>query len=112
MDKHIYKSRNKTLLLYHIIFPAKYRKKIFDEEVDKTLKYVCQEISDRYEIHFWEIGNDVDHVHFLVQSVPTLSVRRIATIIKSITLREIFAKHKEVKKVLWGGNLWTSGYVC
>jgi len=110
MDKHIYKSHNKTLLLYHMVFPAKYRKKIFDDEVDKTLKDVCLEISDRYEIHFLEIGNDVDHVHFLVQSVPTLSVTRIVTIIKSITAREIFAKHKEVKKVLWGGNLWTSGY--
>ena len=68
------------------------------------------EISDCYEIHFVEIGNDLDHVHFLVQSVPTLSVTRIVTIIKSITAREIFAKHKEVKKMLWGGNLWTSGF--
>ena len=110
MEKHIYKSHNKTLLLYHMVFPAKYRKKIFDDEVDKTLKDTCLEISDRYEIHFLEIGNDLDHVHFLVQSVPTLSVTRIVTIIKSITSREIFAKHKEVKKILWGGNLWTSGY--
>jgi REP element-mobilizing transposase RayT len=37
-------------------------------------------------------------------------VTRIVTIIKSITAKEIFAKHKEVKKILWGGNLWTSGY--
>ena len=93
-----------------MVFPAKYRKKIFDDAVDKTLKEVCLEISERYEIHFVEIGNDVDHVHFLIQSVPTLAVTRIVTIIKSITAREIFAKHKDVKKVLWGGNLWTSGY--
>ena len=93
-----------------MVFPAKYRKKIFDDTVDKTLKEVCLEISERYEIHFVEIGNDVDHVHFLIQSVPTLAVTRIVTIIKSITAREIFAKHKDVKKVLWGGNLWTSGY--
>ncbi len=109
-DQHIYKSHNKTLLLYHLVFPAKYRKKIFDKEVDKTLKDICLEISDRYEIHFVEIGNDLDHVHFLVQSLPTLSVTRIVTVIKSITAREIFAKHKEVKKILWGGNLWTSGF--
>ncbi len=32
------------------------------------------------------------------------------TIIKSITAREIFRKHKEIKKILRGGNLWTSGY--
>ncbi len=93
-----------------MVFPAKYRKKIFDDAVDKTLKEVCLEISERYEIHFVEIGNDEDHVHFLIQSVPTLAVTRIVTIIKSITAREIFAKHKDVKKVLWGGNLWTSGY--
>ncbi|MFT5662171.1 MAG: putative transposase [Sulfurimonas sp.] len=29
---------------------------------------------------------------------------------KSITAREIFAKHPEVKKQLWGGSLWTSGF--
>ena len=93
-----------------MVFPAKYRKRIFDDSIDKTLKDVCLEISERYEIYFLEIGNDVDHVHFLVQSVPTLTVTKIVTIIKSITAREIFAKHKEVKKILWGGNLWTSGF--
>ena len=110
MEKHIHKSHNKTLLLYHLVFPAKYRRKVFDENVDKTLKSICLEISDRYEIHFIEIGNDLDHVHFLVQSVPILSITKIVTIIKSITAREIFKEHPEVKKILWGGNLWSSGY--
>jgi REP element-mobilizing transposase RayT len=110
MDEHIYKSHNKTLLLYHLVFPAKYRRKIFDEEVDVTLKDTCLEISERYEINFIEIGNDKNHVHFLVQSVPTLSVTKIVTTIKSITAREIFSKHKEMRKIMWGGNIWTSGY--
>ena len=109
-SEHIYKSHNKTLLLYHLVFPAKYRKKVFNEEIDKTLKETCLEIADRYEIIFVEIGNDEDHVHFLVQSVPTISVTEIVTIVKSITAREIFKKHKKVKKKLWGGALWSSGY--
>ena len=71
---------------------------------------VCIGISMRYEIRFVEVGMDEDHVHFLVQSVPTMSVSKIVTIIKSITAREIFARHKEVKRFLWGGNLWTSGF--
>ena len=45
-----------------MVFSAKYRKKIFDDAVDITLKYTCLEISDRYEIHFLEIGNDIDRV--------------------------------------------------
>lgn len=72
-----------TLLLYHLVFPAKYRRKVFDESVDKTLKSICLEIADRYEIHFIEKGNDLDHVHFLVQSVPMLSVTKIVTIIET-----------------------------
>ena len=107
---NIYISHNKTLLLYHLVFPAKYRKKVFDEIIDITLKEICEEISSRYEINFIEIGNDEDHVHFLVQSVPTISLTKIVTIIKSITAREIFKKHPEIKKELWGGSLWTSGY--
>ena len=38
------------------------------------------------------------------------SATKIITIVKSITAREIFAKHLEVKKQLWGGAFGTSGY--
>ncbi|MCD6433131.1 MAG: IS200/IS605 family transposase [Sulfurimonas sp.] len=110
MDEHIYKSHNKTLLLYHFVFPAKYRKKIFDDAVDEKLREVCIEISERYEINFVEIGNDIDHVHILVQSVPTITVSRVVTIIKSITAKEIFKEFPQLKKDMWGSSLWTSGY--
>jgi len=93
-----------------MVFPAKYRKKVFNESVDETLKNICEEISCRYEINFIEIGNDEDHVHFLIQSVPTLSVTKIVRIVKSITAREILKKHPELKEELWGGSLWTSGF--
>ena len=110
MSEHIHKRHNKSLLLYHIVCPSKYRRKIFIDEVEKTLKEVCIEISKRYEITFIEIGNDEDHVHYLVQGVPIQSPRAIVQTIKSITAREIFRLHPEVKKMLWGGQIWTSGY--
>ena len=110
MSEYIHKSHNVSVLLYHYVCPAKYRRKIFTEELDKTLRDVCIEISERYEINFIEIGSDTDHVHFLIQSVPTYSPTKIITILKSITAREIFKRCPEFKKQLWGGNLWTSGY--
>ena len=111
MDElHIKKSHNKSLLLYHIVCPAKYRRKVFSKEVEKTLKETCEGISQRYEIHFLEVGTDEDHVHFFVQSVPTYSPKKIVQTIKSITAIQIFKKHPEVKKQLWGGKFWTSGY--
>ena len=110
MSDHVYKVHNKTLLLYHLVLPTKYRQKVITPDVETTLKEVCIGISERYEILFLEIGSDSDHVHFLVQSVPTLPVTEIVTTIKSITARKIFKKHPEAKEHLWGGNFWTSGY--
>ena len=98
------------MLLYHLVCPAKYRRTVFSDRVDEKLKEVCHEISQRYEIEFIEIGTNQDHVHFLVQSIPMYSPKRIVQIIKSITAREIFRTCPEVKKHLWGGQFWTDGY--
>jgi putative transposase len=110
MSEYIYKSHNVSVLLYHIVCPAKYRRVIFDEEVEKELQAVCLEIAKRYEIEFLEIGVDKDHVHFLVQSVPMYSAKKIVQTIKSITAREIFERVPSVKKKLWGGEFWSNGY--
>jgi REP element-mobilizing transposase RayT len=110
VSEHVLKRHNKTLLLYHIVCPSKYRRKVFTEEVEITLKEVCMGIGERHEIHFVEIGADEDHVHFLVQGVPMMSPSAIVQTIKSITAKQIFRSHPEVKKMLWGGKFWTSGY--
>ena len=93
-----------------MVFPAKYRRAVFDTDVDAVLKEVCLDIEKRYQLKFLEIGTDKDHVHFLVQSIPTYSVTKIVTMIKSITAREIFRRCPQVKKQLWGGEFWTDGY--
>lgn len=80
------------------------------ESVSKTFKEICLGIEERYEIHFLEIGLDENHVHFLVQSVPVNAPKKIISSIKSITAKEIFRLHPEVKQKLWGGKFWTSGY--
>ena len=99
-----------SVLLYHYVCPSKYRRIVFSEAVDTSLKEVCLEISYRYEIDFIEIGTDKDHVHFLIQSVPMYSPTKIIQVVKSITAKEIFKKHPEVKKQLWGGEFWTKGF--
>ena len=93
-----------------MVFPAKYRRDVFGNKVQKELRRTCEEINKRYEINFVEIGMDEDHAHFLIQGIPAMSVSRIVTIVKSITAKEIFKTCPEVKKYLWGGKFWTSGY--
>ena len=110
MNDHIFKRHNKSLLLYHLVCPIKYRRSVLSKPVEKSLVAVCEKIAERYEIHFVEIGADDNHVHFLIQSVPKISVEIIVRTIKSITAKELFRLHPEVKNQLWGGHFWTSGY--
>lgn len=93
-----------------MVFPAKYRRAVLDENVDFVLRDVCLEIEKRYQLKFLEIGTDKDHVHFLIQSVPTYSVTKLVTLVKSISAKEIFKRCPHVKQQLWGGEFWSDGY--
>ena len=110
MSKHIHRSHNVSVLLYHLVCPAKYRRTVFSVEVDGVLRDICLEIATRYEIAFLEIGTDRDHVHFLVQAIPPYSPTKLVRVIKSLTAREIFRRVPAVKKYLWGGEFWSDGF--
>ena len=69
MSQYIHKSHNVTVLLYHLVFLAKYRRAVFDEQIDQIEKH--------YELRFVEIGVDRDPVYFLVQSVPSYSLTKM-----------------------------------
>lgn len=96
--------------MYHFVCVAKYRRLVITEEVDAVLKDICIEISKRYEIRFLEIGTEGDHVHFLIQSVPSYSPTKIVTKVKSNIARQVFSAVPSVKEQLWGGEFWTDGY--
>ena len=97
MSTYIHKRHNVSVLLYHAVCPAKYRRVVFDEPVEAVLKDICLDIAARYEVTFIEIGTDADHVHFLMQSVPTLCPASIVQTVKSITAREAFRRVPSVK---------------
>ena len=92
MSIYVHKSHNVSVLLYHLVFTAKYRRAVLDSRVD-----------------VW-IVSDSGHIHFLVQSVPKLSVTKLVTMIKSLTSRGVFVECPWVKKQLWGGEFWSDGY--
>ena len=104
MESHyVHKRHNVSVLMYHIVCAAKYRRVVMSESVDEVVKEVCLEIAKRWEIWFLEIRVDRDHAHFLVQSVPMYSPTRIVQTVKSVTAREVFVRAPEVKRKLWEG---------
>ena len=87
----------------------KYRKKILNNDITNFLKNICSEIGERYSFEFDAMGCDGDHVHLFVGAEPKHSPSRVMQIIKSITSRNIFKEFPEIRKQLWGGELWSDG---
>ena len=87
-----------TVLIYHLVTPSKYRRVIFNKKLDDYLCKICEGIENRYEIRFLEIGTEDDHVHFLLQSVPTYSPTKVAQMVKIITAKKMFEKYSDLKE--------------
>ena len=50
MSVYVYKSHNVSILLYHFVFPAKYRRAVLDVRVDEQVRDTCLEIEKRHEV--------------------------------------------------------------
>ena len=110
MGKYISKSHNKTMLLYHLVCTVKYRREVLTEAVTNTLVNVCMELEETSDIEFLEIGTDVNHVHFLIQTTSSYSVSQYVKLIKGRIANIIFKMNPEVKTKLWKGEFWSNGY--
>jgi putative transposase len=95
---------------YHMVFCVKYRRSLLVvEERCEYLKQVFREIGERYWFELEEMGTDGDHVHVFVGAAPKYSPSRVMQVLKSISAREMFTRFPELRKQLWGGELWSDG---
>ena len=94
---------------YHMVFVIKYRKSILGEQEILFLKDLLQQIGHRYWFKFDAIGMEKNHFHVVLGAAPRYAPSRIMQIVKSITAREFFKKYPEVRKQLWGAELWSDG---
>ena len=87
-----------SVILHHVVCPAKYRRVVFTGEVDEVSKDICLEILKRYEIWFIEIGVDDDAIFSYNQFRCIVPQELLGGL-----LCEIFYGVPPVKEVLWGG---------
>jgi putative transposase len=97
---------------YHLVLVTKYRKSIFNEGVFAFFQLKLAEISAYHpEVQFEKVNHDSDHVHFVIQIPPTVSVGKVVGIIKANTAREMKSKFEFLKKIYWGtDSVWSEGY--
>lgn len=82
MDIYQHRRHNKNLLMVHLIFVTKYRKKIVLDDFRDAVK---QYLFNTYVKNHWYVKRmetDQDHVHILLQYNPTDSITHIVSILK------------------------------
>ena len=98
-------------IMYHFVWIPKYRHKVFEEPYRSVLKNIISKIGYDYNIEIVELEIPRDHVHMIVKSEPKRCPSEIMQVIKSISARNFFKLHPEIKKkYFWGGKLWTQSF--
>ena len=109
-DDNWYWHHNVSECYYHIQLTIKYRRGIFQEEIEKEMIEIITGFKERYYIDVHTVGYDKNHVHFLCRFLPKYSGGQVIRLLKSITARLLFQKFPELKRQLWGGEYWSDGY--
>ena len=95
---------------YHLVWIPKYRKEIFSEAYANRLKEIFLEISEHYEFEIDTMEVVSDHVHIFLSTPPRYSPAKIVNILKGANSRAMFNEFPELKRNLWGDELWSDGY--
>lgn len=111
-------SHCKNLIMYHLIFVCKYRRKVFSLQLfAEELKTQFSIIAKSYDFAIDTIDLDYskpDHIHVLVRSVPKLSPLQIVRVLKQQTNIWAWKNYGAyLKRFYWKAHhLWTRGYYC
>src|SRR3990167_1369223 len=85
-------------LMYHFVWIPKYRHRVFTEPYRADLKAIIQKIGYDYDIEIVELEIPIDHIHMVVRAEPKDSPSSIMQKIKSISAREFFRKHPQIRR--------------
>ena len=109
------KNRHKYLLQYHLIFVCKYRKKLLSNRISDDIKQLSYNICNKHNIIIKHMETDKDHIHYMVETEPTISISKLVNLMKSYTTYHIWKLHSNyLSKHFWKERtFWTDGYfVC
>ena len=109
--EYISENHSKHLLVCHLIFVCKYRKKLL-LKVGDDIKTEIESISNCYGWQIIEQEIDQDHIHVLIRYSPKWSILEIVRLLKQLTTYRIWQKHNEyLSQHFWKERtFWSDGY--
>ena len=99
------------LMHVHLVFVAKYRKKLFTKELLNFMEGIFRDVCKEFDAELKEFNGEGDHVHLLIHYPPKFSVSRLVNSLKGVSSRYIRQKKfPHLQKLLWMDSLWSPSY--
>ncbi len=110
MSEINYKSNNNIVFCckYHVIWCAKYRRKVLIAEVEIRLKELLSQLAIANSVEIIEMETDKDHIHLLIDVDPQFGVNNFVRLAKGKTSRMLRDEFPHLKRQL--PTLWTNSY--
>lgn len=95
----------------HLVFVAKYRRKIFDQDaIEKLHSYFASVCAD-FDVELVEMDGEGDHVHLLVNYPPKLAVSSLVNSLKGVSSRLLRRDRPDIAaRYYYKDVLWTPSY--
>lgn len=95
----------------HLVFVAKYRKKLFTKEVLTFMETVLRDVCHDFEAELKEFNGEGDHVHLLITYPPKVAISNLVNSLKGVSSRHIRKRQfPHLQKLLWMDSLWSPSY--
>ena len=111
MRQYASSGSSRYLLMAHLIFTVKYRKKLLIKYGD-VVKAKMEEIASRNDFEIDTIEVDQNHIHVLVSYTPKVSIASMVRALKGETTYLLWEYYEpDLRRHFWKKNMfWTAGY--
>lgn len=94
----------------HLVFVAKYRKKVFDGDSIDRLRKIFDGVCVDFGAELMEMDGEDNHVHLLVEYQPKVSVSALVNSLKGVSSRMLRKERPDMQDRYWKGVLWSPSY--
>jgi putative transposase len=110
---YISRNHSKYLLMCHLIFVCKYRKKLL-VIFEKEIKQIFLDIAKENGFGIIKMEADKDHIHLLIEYNPNQSILEIVRLLKQISTYRIWRENGNdnyLSREFWKEKtFWSDGY--
>ena len=100
-----WKSKNRHKYLYR-------KKLLVSRQISDDIKQFSYEICQRHSVIIRYMETDKDHIHYMIETEPTMSISKIVNLMKSYTTYHIWKRYPQyLRKQFWKEHtFWRDGY--